>query len=359
MKIIESFIKNELLKILIFFNPIKRQTPLPHFNKNSNLLFIRLNRIGDALVTTPLMHEIKNQIGCKVFVLADKKNHFVFRNNPAIDNVIIFEKGFRGLFKINKLIKDNKIDAVIDLHDDVSTTVSFLIVLSNVKYKFALRKSNFTIYTHLVDRLDPIQNHVIDRILNITKLFNIKFKKEEICVKYYPTENENRIANEQIQKMNFSNKFLIGINISAGSRARFWGLDNYKSLLKELSGYDVHIIIFCSENDIVLANQIADKKYIYPITKEFGIFAAAIMKLDFLITPDTSVVHIASIKKIPIFGLYVKYNTDDMIWSPYNCDFEAVVTHEPTLENMSFKEVKIKLIPFLENHLNVKSNSLL
>ena len=50
------------------------------------------------------------------------------------------------------------------------------------------------------------------------------------------------------------------------------------------------------------------------------------MKLDFLITPDTSVVHIASIKKIPIFGLYVKYNTDDMIWSAYNCDFEAVVT---------------------------------
>ena len=149
------------------------------------------------------MYEIKNQIGCKVFVLADKKNHFVFRNNPAIDNVIVFEKGFRGLFTINKIIKENKIDAVIDLHDDVSTTVSFLIVLSNVKYKFALRKSNFTIYTHLVDRLDPIQNHVIDRILNITKLFNIKVKKDEISVKYYPTENENRIANEQIQKMNF------------------------------------------------------------------------------------------------------------------------------------------------------------
>ena len=82
--------------------------------------------------------------------------------------------------------------------------------------------------------------------------------------------------------MNFNNKFLIGINISAGSRARFWGVDNYKHLLEELSKYDACIIIFSSDNDLKLANQIAKKKHIYPITKEFGIFAAAIMKLDFL-----------------------------------------------------------------------------
>lgn len=357
MKKIESSLKNFLLKILLLFNPIKKETPLPNFDKNSNLLFIRLNRIGDALVTTPLFDLIKNQIGSKIFLLADKKNNFVFRNNPAIDEVIVFKKGLKAFFSINKFIKGNNIDAIIDLHDDVSTTVSFLIVLANVKYKFGLRKSNSNIYTHLVDRLDSKRNHIIHRILNLAKLFSIIVNRNNVSVKFYPTEKEKQIADHQIKKLNPDNKYLIGVNISAGSYARFWGVENYKKLFALLKDFNVEVIIFCSEKEFNFAKQIADEKLIYPITKEFGIFAAAIMKLNFLITPDTSVVHIASINKIPLFGLYVKYNTEDMIWNPYNTDFEAVITEEPTLENISFNEVKNKLIPFLENHLNVKSNT--
>jgi ADP-heptose:LPS heptosyltransferase len=357
MKIIESLLKSLLLKIIVFFNPIKKQTPLPHFNKNSNLLFIRLNRIGDALVTTPLFDEIKNQIGCKLFILADKKNHFVFRNNPAIDEVFIFEKGFKGIFSINRIIKENNIEAVIDLHDDVSTTVSFLIAISNIKFKFGLRKSNSKIYTHVVDRLDSTEHHVIDRNLNLAALFNIKIDKKKVSVKFYPTEKEEKIAITQLAILNPNNKYLVGINISAGSLARFWGVENYKNLYSSLSIFDVKVIIFCSENELLFANKITDKKNIYPVTKDFGNFAAAIMKLNFLITPDTSVVHIASIKRIPTFGLYVKYDTEDMIWSPYNTDFESIVTEEPTLKNITSEEVKNKLIPFLENHINVNANT--
>jgi hypothetical protein len=55
--------------------------------------------------------------------------------------------------------------------------------------------------------------------------------------------------------------------------------------------------------------------------------------------------------KIPLFGIYVKYKTDDMIWTPYNTDFEYVVTEEPTLKNISFESVKKKLIPFWRNIL--------
>jgi len=50
-----------------------------------------------------------------------------------------------------------------------------------------------------------------------------------------------------------------------------------------------------------------------------------------------------------VFGLYVKYNTTDMVWSPYQTDFEYVETTEPTLKNISFTEVEKKLNPFGEN----------
>ena len=60
---------------------------------------------------------------------------------------IIFEKGLGGFKNFNKIINQKSIDAVIDIHDDVSTTVSLLVASARVKYKFALKKSNYTLFT--------------------------------------------------------------------------------------------------------------------------------------------------------------------------------------------------------------------
>lgn len=359
MKKLEIFLKNILLKLLVTFNPVKKNIPLPRFDSDSNLLFIRLNRLGDALVTTPLLYEIKKQLKCKVYVLADRKNHFIFNNNPSVDEVFIFEKGLKGYKNFNNTLKQKSINAVIDIHDDVSTTVSFLIAIARVRYKFALKKSNYSLFTHTVERIDPRNNHIILRILKLSELFNIEVNLNSVLVRYYPSKEVTDKARAELKRMNPENKYSVGINISAGSKARFWGVQNFKLLINFLSGYDVKPILFCTQEDLTLAEEIGDKNLIYPLTKGFDIFAAAILNIDFLFTPDTSIVQIASIKKVPLFGIYVKYKTDDILWTPFNTDFECIVTEEPTLNNVSFDEVKNKLLPFLEKHLNAKQHSVL
>ncbi|PJA99235.1 MAG: hypothetical protein CO128_04060 [Ignavibacteriales bacterium CG_4_9_14_3_um_filter_30_11] len=357
MKSIEIILKIFLLKLLLFFRPVRKKSALPDFNSQSNILFIRLNRIGDAIITTPLIRAIKEKCQCKIHVLADVKNHFIYERNPNIEKVHIYKKGLAGFIELNRIIRKNKIDAIIDLHDDISTTVSFLVAFADIKYKLALEKSNSAIYSHTVERLDSSQYHIVDRILNLKNLFASKEDNSEYRLEFYPLDKENQTAQEYFKKINPDKKLLLGINISAGSKARFWGVDNFRMLCKLLSGYNLTTVLFSTDNDLNLAKQIIDENNIYPITKCFGIFAAGIMQLDFLITPDTSAVHIASVKQIPVFGLYVNYNTSDVIWSPYKTDFEYAVTTEPTLKNITFEEVKQKLIPFLEKYLNGKQNS--
>ena len=92
MKRIELLIKKLLLNLLLLFKSGKMKDPSV-FNSGSKILFIRLNRIGDALVVTPLLKLIKDNLRCEIHVLADKKNYFVFANNPSIDNIIVFNKG--------------------------------------------------------------------------------------------------------------------------------------------------------------------------------------------------------------------------------------------------------------------------
>lgn len=358
LKKIEQFLKNFLLKLLLFSKRSNgRDSAIPVITANNTILFVRLNRIGDALVATPLIDLVKKKTGCKIYVLADKKNHFVFSNNPHIDRIIVFQKGLKGFIAIQKFIKHEKIDIMVDLHDDVSTTVTYLFAIANVKYKFGLNKINCEIYTHSVQKLDSSSNHIIDRILKLSELFDISFTKYEVRVGYYPkTENLN-FAREIIDKKFPEKKFLVGINISAGSDARFWGVERFTEIVELLGKYDINILLFSDLKDYEKAKSIMDEKFIYPVSKDFDKFVAGVLQVDLLFSPDTSAIHIASIRNIPVFGLYVKYKTQDIIWSPYNTDFDCTVTEEPTLKNITVEEVKKKFIPFLEKHLNAKRST--
>ena len=355
MKNFEIFLKNILLKVLLIFSGRNERGNEDNQNNFSCILFIRLNRIGDALVSTPLLHQVKKNLNCRICLLADKKNYFAFNNNPDIDELIVFEKGIKGIFEVLKFINENNIDTVVDLHDDVSTTVSFIVALSKAKNKFALKKDNEIIYTKTIARPDRSKVHVVDRLLELGKLFDINSEKNKERIYYYPEEKSLKTAEEFLKSRFDSEKFLLGINISAGSQARFWGIDNYRQLINFLRNYDLNILLLAKPEDFSLAEQIIDDNRLI-FTSDFDNFCALISRLNFLFTPDTSTVHIAAAFDIPMFGIYVNYDTDEMIWTPYNTTFEAIITKEPTLHNIIFSDVKEKLKPFLEKILSNNTN---
>lgn len=353
MKKIELFVKNIFLKILLSLKRGGSGKEHPVFSEDSKILFIRLNRIGDALVTTPLLQEVKRQIKCRIYVLADKNNSFVFSNNPNVDKVIVFRKGFKGFLEILNFIKAENFDAIVDLHDDVSTTVTYLLAMAQNPCKFGLRKGNEQVYTKTVEKPDAQAFHVIDRVMALAELFNLKVCKEEINVNYYPKPQSIKKVEEVLKNKFPVKKFLLGINISAGSPARFWGVDNYRQLIGFLENYDIHVLLLCSEKEApqaLMINDGSEDNIFY--SPSFDEFACAVSKLDMLYTPDTMAVHLASAFQVPVFGMYVHYNTKDMIWTPYRSDFECVITENNTLNEVTFNQVIEKFKPFLEKYIS-------
>ena len=365
MKKIEIFFKKILLGFLLFISKLNKNKDVKPSNRSSKILFIRLNRIGDALVTTPLLHLLKKKLNPKIYLLADKKNYFVYSNNPDIDETVIFKKGLKGILEVLRFIKKENFNTVVDLHDDVSTTVSYIIALSNVENKFGLERENKIIFTKTVPRLESKNVHIVTRLLEIAKLFYVRIDNSTNWIGYYPLYQSSKKA-EDFLKETFKNKnFLIGINISSGSDARFWGIERFISLIKLLLNYNTpagqlgwNILILSATKDLPYANEIIQgsldqetgRKAAIFSSENFDEFAAVISNLNILFTPDTAAVHIAAAFHIPVFGIYV-HDTDDMIWSPYGVDFDYVSTKNSNLENMGFEEVKNKFLPFLEKRL--------
>ena len=367
MKRIEIFLRNILLNFLLAISSSKKKSSQKsdrNVDSNSSLefskiLFIRLNRIGDALVTTPLLHLIKNNLNPKIYVLCDKKNAVAFQNNDDINEVVIFKKSLHGYLDVLKFIKGNRIDCIVDLHDDVSTTVSFLVALSKVRNKFALEKENKKLYTATIPKLDSRKFHVVERMLELAKLFGInEIDYSDVRIHYQLNEKSINEANTFITENFDIKKLLVGVNISAGSDARFWGIKRFQKLVNFLEESNVNILLLADSKDLDKAKIIAggqtssegasSSKHKLYFSDSFDKFAAMISKIDLLFTPDTMAVHLASAFNKRVFGVYVKYKTEDMIWSPYNVDFDCVVTEEPNLENVTYEQVIAKFKPFLE-----------
>ncbi len=357
LKKLEIAIRKLILKLLLRSNKVERSNETIELNRDSKILIIRLNRIGDALVTTPLLRLIKENSDCKIHLLADKKNHFVFINNKFVDKIIVWEKGITSYKNLVKKLNQENYDAVIDTHDDISTTVTLLLTKLKSTNKIGFDKGSETIYSHVVPKPDSTKTHIIERVIKLVEPFAINPVFKNVNIVYEPMRSSIDFLDDYLKKENLDGKYLFGLNISAGSDSRFWGVERYKILINELKKMGVSPLLISAAKDLDKAKEISNGEIKIFQNESFDIFAALISKLNFLFTPDTSVVHLASAYNIPMFGIYVKFNTNDMVWYPYQSKYELVITEEENFKNLETSEVIPKFIEFFKKVYYEQTNT--
>lgn len=359
IKGVEKTVKRLILKTYIATHKAPDKGFPFRLTSESKVLLIRLNKIGDALVTTPFIRLLKKYTGAQLTMLADKKNHFVFKNHPDINQVYIYEKKPEKLRELTRKLEEEKFDAVIDLHDDVSNTVSMLIGSLQIPVKAALEKITAPLFTHTVTKKDPSATHVIERCAALSTIFGFSPEPSELKISLSISDEAFCGAAEKLKEFRKPDRLLLAVNISAGSPARYWGTDRYIQLIRWLEKKELEYIVISDPKDRIFAEAVTTEKKRIITTPSFEEFAALFKYIDLLFSPDTATIHLASMFGKPVFGLYVWYNTTDVVWYPYNSDYEAVITKEPNLDNISFEEVITKFNPLLEKYIHAKRSTIL
>jgi lipopolysaccharide heptosyltransferase II len=114
------------------FNLFK--APLP-INNPSSFLIVRLDHIGDVILSTPIYHSLKERFpNARITVLCGSWAADLLSNNPFVDSIIILDcpwwasirsdagsgKGFlRQLYKTISNIRTTQYDVFIDLRGDI------------------------------------------------------------------------------------------------------------------------------------------------------------------------------------------------------------------------------------------------
>jgi lipopolysaccharide heptosyltransferase II len=88
----------------------------------SKILLIRFSSLGDVLLTSPLIRLLREKFPeVQIEFLVRKEYADVIRYNPYLSGVIEFniKDGFIGLAKLKNLLRSQKYDTILDLHDSL------------------------------------------------------------------------------------------------------------------------------------------------------------------------------------------------------------------------------------------------
>jgi ADP-heptose:LPS heptosyltransferase len=346
LKRIELLMRRFIIFVLGFFVSRRNQPPAAFNFNDCKILFIRQDRIGDVLISTPIFTSIKAHYpGAIVDVLLSKNNYFVVANDPFIRTRWMYQKKISRIISLVKSIRKEHYDFAVDMMDNPSVTSTLLCLLFGARWNVGIAKDNTYVYDIRVPMLSRRNTHIVDRIAQLLIPFHIHPQSEKLMIRYSTSRESDEFA-ESFLRSNLSGRQpLAGINISAGGASRFWGIENYRALLSYVvENYpELSFILLYQPSDAEKATTIVQGYHnviLSPLTQTFDQFAAFIKRLSLLISPDTAAIHLASAFHIPAVVLYVQSDKALRIWEPYGTEYEVVITDVDDLSTIPVENVQ-------------------
>lgn len=308
------------------------------------ILIIQTAFIGDVVLTIPLLKVLKenhNDIEIDFLCIPETSNLLI--GNSSINEIIVYDKkgtdkGFTGLIKIIKRIRERKYDIVISPHRSYrSALISFF---SNNHNRISFNKSSLSfLYTQNVKYLKNV--HEIIRNLKLLEPLGIQ-KTEIVRPDLFPSiDDKTKVEKILIcHEINSNDRFIIVAPGSIWYTKRF-PEEKYINLLNYFSEDDIKIVLIGSKSDFELCDRIltaSTNNKIYNLAGEFSLLQSVelIKRSKVLITNDSAPMHIANsvgTDVIAIFGATVKdfgfypYGKNDVVFEINGLDCRPCGIH--------------------------------
>lgn len=343
LKSSEQLFRSVLLRILARL--VRRQAPAPSAIQLSKarILLIRQDRIGDVLVSTPFVSALSRRLpACTLDMLVSNNNVAAVEGVDGLRHAWIYTKNIVESIRLIRNIRRERYDVAVDLMDNPSATSTVFVLLSGARWTMGLDKANAFAYDIRVPLLSRKDVHIVDRIAELLRPFGIDPSKEDLRIRFSVGAKHAEEARRLLGKTRA--KRLIGLNISAGSEARYWGTDRFTELVRGLHRAfpRSRVVLLSKPSDRLRAESIAaaDASYATAISSSsFGVFAALARECSLLITPDTSAIHLAAAYKVPCIGLFIQTDPALRIWAPYRSPHRSLTSKIDSLSPITPESV--------------------
>jgi len=307
------------------------------------ILIVQVGKIGDMILTTPLFSGLKKIFpDYEIFVLTSKVNNEIALTNPNVSGTIVYKKNIFSVLKLIFTLRKLKFNFWIDTKDEYSSTSKTLLKFGNYEKSlgFNTKLDLFDVSLKEFVKSEHSVSYSLSPLFYFDNNFDACKLKPEITI---PLQTVNKYS-EFFGKIN---KKKILVNVSAGSETRYWGTENWIEFIRQIDK-NIEMILISDKKDkefadSLIKNHISDNLTYVDADNIFEV-AEVVRNCDVIVTPDTSIVHLASCFNKPIVAMF--HNVEWVIkrYAPLSDVHRVILSKDKnSIADISVEEVLEKL----------------
>lgn len=319
-------------EILFRLNGHRPKTSITKLSDVERLLIVRLDEIGDVVMTTPLLRECRKNLPkawISLVVKPSVKN--IVEICPYVDEVLAYDwnvggfdscerAGARAHFKRHWRALQLARTRLWNKHFDLAILprwstdfyhAAFLTYFSGAPCRVGYSEKNGPgphfyegldeLFTHVMD--SDVAAHEVERTLNAITCLNGTV--ESSSLELWTSEDDETFANEALKLDDSSDWPFIAFGIGAGEAKRIWPAENFTELAVWLrETYGAQIILIGSAPEASLGQQV-QRNVAHKIINLVGTAtlrqtAAVLKRCSLFVGNDSGPMHIAAAVDIPV-----------------------------------------------------------
>lgn len=304
------------------------------FREPKRILLIRLEHVGDVLLTTPAFRALRKRFPkARIDVLVRDFTAEIAKKNPHVDNVIVWNapwlsnlgtKSPRSETKrVIAALRKNKYDLAIDFHGDPR---NILLARKVARYTvgFGCRGFGF-----LINKKVPYgHGHVIDRNLSLARALGASVSNKAMELPL--------TAADETFAANALKGVIKAVCIAPGSgrEEKNWIPEHWAAVADALIEKNNATVVFTGSKrdaaivqDIVSAMKHANKTINLCGKTTLTQLAAVLKRCALVLSPDSGAMHIARAMKTPLIGLFTIENNRE--WGYAERQFQNIKKPTP------------------------------
>ena len=332
-------------------------------NSIKSILFLRYDgKIGDMIVNSLMFREIKKVYpDIRIGVIARGAAIDIIKDNPNVDKIYKYYKDRKKIKDLALKIKEEKYDLLIDFSEMLRVNQMMLINLCRARINIGLDRKGWELFDLSIESGKDFKwtEHITKRYL--AYLIKLGLKKENIDISYDIYLKDEKKYEVFFNEIKESKKLIL--NPYGASKHKSFSIETLENIITYLKDKDIAIILTYFGDKYKELEFLEKKyKYVYIPKKIESILDTAILikKSDYVISPDTSIVHIASAFNKKMITVYPpkggKYGVDHLVWAPKSeysrvifCKDKTGNYDEIDINTFNFDEMKEEILKLINN----------
>ncbi len=338
--------------------------------KYGRILIVRTDRIGDVLLSTPVIKVLREHYPSSFIAMMVAPNtKDIVDGNPYLDKFIVFDKdrsaGLFATLRFAKRLKKDRFDIAIVLHPTVR--VHLLLFLAGIKERLGFdRKAPYFLTKAIPHLKQQGTKHEIDYNFDLLKPLGIDAGSRQL---YMPIrESSERMVEQILQDAGVEkDDVLVAINPAASCVSKLWPLAKFAELIDRLYSIPkIKVLIVADELHRSLSMELLSLTKSMPLdfSGRFDLsgLASLFKRVKLVISNDSGPVHLSVAVGTPVISIFGRNQPglSPRRWGPVGpkdvilhkkTDCKPCLAHECINQFSCLESVSVQEVLFAAKHI--------